>query len=146
MHRAYLRMRIPEDQQNVLHRVMSQTTVIESALDIAAYTKASIQLGMRTCFAFLGTSLHLACLGLWEYLEQKPSTGHANEIARAEQGLDNTLWMIEHIAQGGENPSMSDVLLAVDRMRSPPAPLKAGGTSTDLPAPSMVSSSLDWSG
>lgn len=146
MHRAYLRMRIPEDQQNeILQRVMSQTTVIEAALDIAAYTKASIQLGMRTCFAFLGTSLHLACLGLWEYCQQKPSSGHSNEIARAEKGLDNTLWMIEHIAQGGENQSMSDVLLAVEKMRSPPTPLKAEGASSALPGPSMVGFSPDRS-
>lgn len=81
-----------------------------------------MQLGMRTCFVFLATSLHIACLGLWEYLQgcaqHKATSEQYTDVDRVEKGLENALWMIEHMAQGADNAAIPSLLMAVRRMRT----------------------------
>lgn len=122
----------------MLQRVMSQNTILDSAADVAAYTKASLQLGMRQCFAFLGTSLYIAYLSIWEYLHNKHSAGRTDDPSRAGQGMDNMMWLIEHISQSGENPSMQEVLSAVRALQQTPGNTKVEEASLPTPVPIQV--------
>ena len=117
IHRAHLRhlqaVGDQHQQSDLQHRLISQNTVLDAAIDIAAYAKASLQLGMRPCFSFLGTSLYIAHLALWEHLQSKKLPARTNEENRAEEGLKNIVWLVESAAQNAENPAMFEVLTAV---------------------------------
>jgi hypothetical protein len=76
---------------------------------------------MRQCFCFLGTSLYIAYLALWEYLQSIKIPGRTNEENRIQQGLKNIVWLVETAAQPGENPTMSEVLTAIREMQRIPA-------------------------
>lgn len=107
-------------QTDTLQLILSQNAILDSAMDIVAYAKASLQLGMRLHFAFLATSLHIAYLALWEHMQTKQSPGRTDDTSRIEQSMNDILCVVERIHKSGDNAAMAEVVSAIKAMQQTP--------------------------
>lgn len=126
-------------QTDTLQLILSQNAILDSAMDIAAYAKASLQLGMKPCFAFLATSLYIGYLALWEHLQIKQSPGRIDDTSKIEQGMNNIIWAVDYIHKTGDNSAMAEIVAAIRAMGRSPARNRLTSVEPPLHTPTVAS-------
>ena len=117
MHRSFLIQRDIQDASEAYRnqRSVSESSILESALQVLEQSRRLIRLGMHLSFWFIISDIQIACLALCEYIQNFIERGliEGDLLTQPQEGLQAAITLLEEIEQSNENPAVTQVLEAV---------------------------------